>query len=53
MFSNDKSSAIVVSNGGFFFLNFKTKQGKIIGQTKSEAMEQLSNMDKVDDFPHF
>lgn len=51
IFSNDKTSAIVVSNGGFFFLNLKTKQGKIIGATRNEAIEQLNNMDKVDDFP--
>jgi hypothetical protein len=40
-----------VSDGGFFFLNLKTKQGKIIGATRNEAIEQLNNMDKIDDFP--
>jgi hypothetical protein len=51
IFSNDKTSAIVVSEGGFFFLDFKTKQGKIIGATRNEAIEQLSNMDRIADFP--
>jgi hypothetical protein len=53
IFSNDKTAAIVLSEGGFFFLNLKTKQGKIIGATRNEAMEQLNNMDIVDDFPDF
>ena len=51
IFSKDKDAAIVISNGGFLFLNLKEKQGKIIGTTRNEAIEQLSNMGKIDDFP--
>lgn len=51
IFSKEKDAAIVISNGGFLFLNLKEKQGKIIGTTRNEAIEQLSNMGKIDDFP--
>ncbi len=51
MFSRDKTAAIIVSDSGFFFLNLKTKQGKIIGTTRAEAIQHLKDMDKIDDFP--
>ncbi|MDF2636901.1 MAG: hypothetical protein K0R78_3775, partial [Pelosinus sp.] len=28
-----------------------TKQGKIIGTTRAEAIQHLKDMDKIDDFP--
>lgn len=51
MFSNDKNTAIVMSEGGFLFVNLKTKQGKIIGTTRMEAIEKLDIMGRSDDFP--
>jgi hypothetical protein len=51
--SKDKTAAITISDSGFFFLNLKTKQGKIIGKTRAEAIQHLKDMDKIDDFPDF
>ena len=51
MFSIDKTAAIIISDSGSLFLDLKIKQGKIIGTTRSEAVEQLKNMGKFDDFP--
>ena len=51
IFSKDKTAAIIVSDNGFLFLNLKTKQGKIIGTTRNEAIKRLKSMDKIDDFP--
>ncbi len=53
IFSKDKTAAIIVSDNGFLFLDLKTKQGKRIGATRNEAIEQLKTMDKIDDFPEF
>lgn len=52
IFSKDGTAAIVISDDRFLFLNLKTKQGKTIGTTRKEAMEQLRNMGKIDDFPN-
>ena len=53
IFSNNKSTAIAISGGGFLFLDLKRKQGKIIGTTKKEALEELSIMGRIDEFPNF
>lgn len=51
IFSKDETAAIVMSDNGFLFLNLKTKQGKRIGTTRNEAIEELRNMGKIEDFP--
>lgn len=51
IFSKEKDASIIVSASGFFFLNLKTKQGKIIGKTRAEAIQHLKDMDRKDDFP--
>jgi hypothetical protein len=51
IFSKEKDASIIVSDSGFFFLNLKTKQGKIIGRTRAEAIQHLKDMDRRDDFP--
>ena len=53
IFSTDKTAAIIASDNKFIFLNLKTKQGKMIGITRTEAREQLKTMNKMDDFPDF
>lgn len=53
IFSKDKTTVVTTSDNGFFFLNLKTKQGKIIGETRAEAIQHLKDMDKIDDFPDF
>jgi hypothetical protein len=49
--SKEKDASIIVSDSGYFFLNLKTKQGKIIGRTRDEAIQHLKDMDRRDDFP--
>jgi len=53
IFSNDKTVAIIVSDSGFLFSDLKTKQCKIIRTTRNEAIKQLKNMNKIDEFPDF
>jgi hypothetical protein len=53
IFSKDKTAAIIASDNKFIFLDLKTKQGKMIGITRTEAIERLKTMNKIDEFPDF